>query len=493
MSIFAEYVPRIDYIHPLPWTVPLTPLAAALPPLLYYVALVLLPPFPSNPVPRLTAISRNVIALLALLLFLRLPFRYYLPFSVGLTYQLALVGQYGAARICDTFFISRYLIKDVHIPRRVIYTQVPRTPKAEAPGPDADSYFSLHFLLPNEGAPITEHAESQSGLPTSTWDRLSWALELELAMRGAGFAWSSADIRHSKRTWSPSVADRVHSIILHVLPLVLASWAIIRGVQQKYLAPSTPRSEGEGVFDELPYLMQAVLTASLGAFLMAVFSLGHSIFAILLSTLRPHPLSYFPSLYSKKVWEICSVREFWSYGWHRLFSRLFLVYGVWPGEMVERALLRKSADEPADVGKVLGAFLSSGVVHSLAGYTVVPGGLPRASAELWFFVENGIAVIVEESVRRIVIQSRKKTDQSQRQGDQVSAPTVHRWYDLIVGKVWWIFVLLYTGRNFARGKLQFSRDQNHGHRWLIIHPRLGNRWPGQGNIVYRTAALRSLS
>lgn len=324
MRSLSSYVPTVEYIHPRPGTTPLTPVQAILPPLLYYVALLLLPPFPSNPIPKITAFVRNVVALVAIVLFLRLPFRYHLPFSVGLTYQLALVGQYGAARICDTFFISRYLIKDAHIPRRVIYTQEPRTSTDEAAGPDAESYFSLHFLLPNEGAPVTEHAQSQ-GLPTGLPDRLSWALELELAMRGAGFAWSSADIRHSKRTWSPTVTDRIHSIVLHVLPLLLASWAVIRGVQQKYLDASTSKSEGEGVFDELPYTVQAVLTASLGAFLMATFSLGHSIFAILLSNLKPHPLSYFPALYSRKVWEITSIRNFWSYGWHRLFSRLFLV------------------------------------------------------------------------------------------------------------------------------------------------------------------------
>ena len=109
--------PPLSYLHALPDTIPLTPFAAALPPLLYYFALTLLPPIPSNPYPTLISSLRNVLAAFACTLFLRLPLRYHVPFSIGLTYQLALVGLYGAARILDHFFISYYWLGV--IPRRV--------------------------------------------------------------------------------------------------------------------------------------------------------------------------------------------------------------------------------------------------------------------------------------------------------------------------------------------------------------------------------------
>ncbi|KAL9127355.1 MAG: hypothetical protein Q9217_003745 [Psora testacea] len=195
--------------------------------------------------------------------------------------------------------------------------------------------------------------------------------------------------------------------------------------------------------------MQAILTASLGAFLMAAFSLGHSAFAIILSPLSPHPLSYFPPLYTRRIWEITSVRSFWSYGWHRLFSRLFLVYGVWPGEWLERKLMGKSNDEPADVGKVLGGFLSSAFVHSFAGYTVVPGGWRNASGEAWFFAENALAVVMEEGVRMVALRQRRAGRTVDLQGGE--GRSMDRWYDGMVGRVWWVTVLLYTGRSFARG------------------------------------------
>lgn len=267
-------------------------------------------------------------------------------------------------------------------------------------------------------------------------------------MRGQGFAWTSADVRHTTRTWHPTARDRVESIAKHGIPVLVASWAVIRGIYARYLDVGPGDAVGAGSFDGLPFAMQIILTAALGAFLMAAFSVGHSMFAIALAPLEPHPLSFFPPLYTLRVWEIDSVRCFWSYGWHRLFSRLFLVYGVWPGEWVERRLMGKGEEERADVGKVMGGFLSSAFVHSFAGHTVVPGGWGNASGEAWFFALNGLAVVGEEAVVRAIMRMRRKGKSS----DGAKDPSeLSRWYDGVIGRTWWVAVLLYTGRNFARG------------------------------------------
>ena len=344
----------------------------------------------------------------------------------------------------DAFFISPYLFR--RIPRRVKYHHAPRTTR---PGPrrgaSAESYFSLHFLKPG-GEAVIETATTDEGWPHGWLDRMSWALELELSMRGAGFTWTSADVRHTRHTWRPSVRDRTHSILVHVVPVLLVSWAIILDIYSLRL------SHGE-TFDDLPYSLQAVLTASLGAFLMSAFSLGHSGFAIMLAPLKPHPLSYFPPLYTARVWELKSVRGFWSYGWHRLFSRLFLVYGVWPGEWLERKLIGRKPGEEADVGKVLGGFVSSAFVHSFAAHTVM-GGWNGAFGEAWFFAGNGLAVVIEEGVEMVVLRHRRNQKQQEKKGmggEGDKGKSLERWYDGIVGRVWWMCVLLYTGRNFARG------------------------------------------
>lgn len=179
--------PRPD-LKPIPETVPLTAQAAVLPPLIYYFALLLLPPFPGHANNALITIFRSILAAVSGFLFFRLPLAYHVPFSVGLTYQLALVGLYGGFRVLDAFFISPYLFH--HIPRRVKYHHEPRS---ETPGvwrnrALSNSYFDLHFLQPREAA-ITETATTDQGYPESWKDRAAWALELELSMRGAGFTW----------------------------------------------------------------------------------------------------------------------------------------------------------------------------------------------------------------------------------------------------------------------------------------------------------------
>ena len=431
-------------LRTLPGTFPLTPAATVFPPLIYYFALLLLPPVPDKTYRPIVTITRSALALMAGYLFFRLPLTYHVPFSIGLTYQLALVGLYGGCRVLDAFFISPYLFN--HIPRRVKYHHALRDDSPSEPGARSrsSSYFSLHFLQPKQAA-VMETAVTEGEWPNAWADRASWAIELELSMRGAGFTWSSADVRHTKKTWRPSVKDRAHSILVHVLPVLGGSWIMIRYIYISYLHPEAPKTSK---FDDLPFYMQLLLTAALGGFLMSAFSLGHSMFAIMLAPLAPHPLSYFPPLYTSRVWELTSVRDFWSYGWHRLFSRLFLVYGVWPGEYSERKLTGKRSDQAADVGKVLGGFVSSAFVHSFAAYTVVGGDVEDALGELKFFVGCGVAVVVEEIVKKLVLTRRRKQKQLQ---VKEGSDDLERWYDGIVGRIWWVSVLLYTGRNFARG------------------------------------------
>lgn len=130
--------------QPIPGSRPLTITAAIAPPLVYcpsypiwqsssclfdfsgvtlteasysVFALVLLPPFNhvSPQTRRFIAILRVGLALLATILFARLPLKYHVPWSCGLTYILNLTGWYGCTRVIDIFFITgRH-----RIPRRV--------------------------------------------------------------------------------------------------------------------------------------------------------------------------------------------------------------------------------------------------------------------------------------------------------------------------------------------------------------------------------------
>lgn len=497
-------------LKPIPGSTPLTIEAVICPVLLYYVALLFLPPPPPKTInTKPILFLRNVLALAAAVLFLRLPVAYHVPQSIGLTYQLGLVGLYGGLRVLDAFYISCYFWG--HVPRRVRYTHRPRpeTPRGElAPRPWTDggnngmlssaplqngkppsekqakedrllevtqprrnslqqglwksdmienmndesytklldrdaSYTELIGRMVDgpKPKPVIETAHTEDGWPHSFSERASWALELELSMRGVGFTWTTADVRHTRKTWLPTVQNRIHSILFHVGPVIVLAFAVIRAAYLKRIVPLTERSSPSySPFDELYLPEQYMLTAALGAFLMAAFSLGHSMFAIMLAPLAPSPLAFFPPLYTTRVWDITSTRGFWSFGWHRLFARLFLVWGVWPGEWVERKLLGKSPHQRADVGKVLGGFLSSAFVHSFSVRGVLAGNWSDATGEAKFFALNGVAVIFEEVVKRLVKRWRKSRGLRESQ-----------WYDSWIGRVWWIAVLLTTGRNFARG------------------------------------------
>jgi hypothetical protein len=492
---------------------------------IYYLALLFLPPpLPSSIDTLAVKFLRNALALLAGILFLRLPLAYHVAQSVGLTYQLGLVGLYGGCRVIDAFFISPYLFG--HIPRRVRYihsanvdNRGPQTadgknsetngakpallkPRPDLPdrsrsymeqlsegrvkglvtpnlgeGDDPFNRLSASDMLDNvitsiqsaslpsipsaqtigktlagpDSEVVLETAITDDGWPHDFLDRASWALELEMSMRGVGFTWSTADVRHTRKTWRPTIASRLHSLFVHTVPVLAVCFVVIRFIYTTYLKEDEDAAwqldlgPNQGPFDtRLPFHLQLVLTTALGAFLMAAFGFAHSAFAIMCCNL-PAAFAYFPPLYTTPVWELTTVRGFWSYGWHRLFARLFLVYGVWPGEWLERKITGKTSEQPADVGKLIGGFLSSAACHAFAVRGTLAGRWSWATGEAKFFALNGAAVLVEGAVVRWVKQTRKQRGAS---------PT--QWYDAWIGRVWWISVLLLSGRNFARGWVNAS-------------------------------------
>ncbi len=136
---------------PYPTSIPLPIWAAIIPPLTYYLALMLLPPFDkdsgsadkdaikpaakgrskgstssskassrSSPSAQAQFFSLLKFALagLSAATFIVLPFWYYVPGSATLSYQLGLVGCYGAGRVVDVFFLSW-----PRVPKRIVVPQ----------------------------------------------------------------------------------------------------------------------------------------------------------------------------------------------------------------------------------------------------------------------------------------------------------------------------------------------------------------------------------
>lgn len=110
------------------------------------------------------------------------------------------------------------------------------------------------------------------------------------------------------------------------------------------------------------------------------------------------------------------------------------------GQWLERQLLSKRFrdrfDKNLDLGKVVGAFFISGIVHAAAGIAI-NGGHPSQTFEWLFFWCSGIAVIIEEVAQKAVLRNRR--------------PPLHRWYDPWVGRAWTLTVLLWSGQYFTKG------------------------------------------
>ena len=74
--------------------------------------------------------------------------------------------------------------------------------------------------------------------------------------------------------------------------------------------------------------------------------------------------------------------------------------------------------------------------------------------EAWFFAGNGLAVVIEGGGEDGYFEAQENRKRRRGRGKWVRrmmAKSLERWYDGLVGRGWWICVLLYTGRNFARG------------------------------------------
>lgn len=219
-------------LHPIPGTKPITIEAMILPPVIYYIALLWLPPAPPDIIETTTMkVLRNSLALFAGVLFFRLPMAHYIPQSIGLNYQLSLVGIYGGCRVVDAFFISPYLFN--HIPRRVRFEHRPRFEAHEKTGTQSDSAptpanssrprmayadsspsaglwdrrpsLPLDQYVASSGASsaanvvvgalsrtlsgpqghaVDQIERTERGWPHTFVDRAAWALELEMSMRG---------------------------------------------------------------------------------------------------------------------------------------------------------------------------------------------------------------------------------------------------------------------------------------------------------------------
>lgn len=447
MSSYTSHATHHLFV-PSPTTRPLPVWAAVVPPLTYYLALFLLPPLSSKTfsttIRRATSAFRTVLALISIYTFTSLPFKYYYPGSAVLTYQLGLVGLYGASRVLDVFFLSY-----PRIPKRIIITPANKSP-------DGNGAKIVH--------PYTSAKNEQwktEPLPKElvSFDRAWWALDLMISMRGIGWDFASADVRHDSHPWQPPSSAQLRRAFFKLFPILLGCTWTIHHLHPKHLSSVTVNPS---ILDLDP-MSRIVFVAATGISLYTMFDFGYTLTSavalpvlhdlsepsskgkgdrlkqlrngkvgagdesetdtedesaatIQARSLQHQQLSFrnvdfFPLLNPAGYTQATTVRRFWSYAWHRLFGRPFGVYGILPFTYVAYLLQdlfegklndpkRKQArreiwpsyhPDPmralergrCDWAKVLGAFTASGIIHAVSERAALGGRIAVPITNIW--------------------------------------------------------------------------------------------------------------
>ncbi|PWY99055.1 hypothetical protein BCV70DRAFT_163364 [Testicularia cyperi] len=361
-------------------SVPLPIWAAAVPPLTYYLALFLLPPLSktvSKPLRRLASLSRVVLACISTYTFAVLPFKYYYPGSAVLTYQLGLVGWYGASRVIDVFFLSY-----PRVPRRI---HIANPTSAGGAGGRKGEHVGVRHPYPSG----SNESWKTEPLPKTflSFERAWWALDLMISMRGIGWDFASADVRHDSHPWQPPSSAQMRRAMLKLLPILIGCIWTMHEFHPKHVAAVNPS------ILELEPIRRIIFVAATGISLYTMFDFGYTLTgAVALpmlhdaahaaanhqSSKKPRAkqtgsrtdrlkqqaaqqatedsetetedeapeslrvrqekaqqlslrnIDFFPLLNPAGFTKATTVRRFWSYAWHRLFGRPFGVYGILP-------------------------------------------------------------------------------------------------------------------------------------------------------------------
>lgn len=389
---------------PAPGSISIPLYGALLPPLTYYIALFLL----SEPRPsKLDVVHKYLFAGTSAVSFLGLPFQYYVPGSATFSYQLGLIGCFGAARVIDIFFLSR-----PRVPTRI------RVPQ---PG--------VGIRTPIEGHEHAEDEEERNGtvyphtdnltwstepLPMTIPARLWWALDLMISMRGIGWNFASADVRHDISPWQPPSRRQIRRALLQILPALGTAMFISRVLLATYLhgvehQAASPLHLSHSVV-EIPPHYRPLFVLATGVSLYSLFDAGYTLVsAMMLPAMKVvtkeagsdlHNVDFFPLLNPHKLTEITSVRSFWSKAWHRLFHRAFLIFGILPFQNLAlflfprpnaKILSPRAHPDPGrllpkgthDWAKVLGAFFASGMIHAISERAALGGRLALPANNLW--------------------------------------------------------------------------------------------------------------
>jgi hypothetical protein len=224
---------------------------------------------------------------------------------------------------------------------------------------------------------------NKSNLSSTYSQILLDASDLSLNLRGIGWSWRLPNTPKESRS---SLTFFFHTLVSSLFHLILLDVAH-RSVQ--LFGPDTIDSVvGCSIFDpSLPplhrYFCSTLITFMVGFMIYASIQAIYQIFALFSLIFLCHSPSQWPPLFDHP-WLATSLSQFWSRGWHQLFTDVFLSFGGDP-----LALLM------GRVGRVLGTFFVSGVLHALGLLGMGRGG--DFLKIIGFFMIMAVGILLENA------------------------------------------------------------------------------------------------
>ena len=252
--------------------------------------------------------------------------------------------------------------------------------------------FSMFFIVTrtmdwaSAKEPFVRHVRPVKASTSTIMD----GLDLALTLRGYGWNWlRGVHFPHETRP-----ADRT-TFILHVI-LSAIFHSIVCGVLHVAIRSFSPRGfgsrSGASIFDDtisfyVRYLRASIISLFSMYAIMAGIQMCYDTCTLLgVLVLGQDPAQWPPAF--DAPWRATSMGDFWGCRWHQFFRHMFLIQGGYPLSF----LLGK-------VGYVIGAFLSSGILHYIAMTSLI------GRADPWRMIVGfgmmGPVILVERAFKRL--------------------------------------------------------------------------------------------
>ena len=244
----------------------------------------------------------------------------------------------------------------------------------------------LKRITPKQSKETVDEADEIPNLKRAAYD----AVDLMFNLRGCGWNWSKGLYIPPRNDTSKSRASIIVNSLFSAIQHALLSDVVLYVIQ--WFSPSTFGSPAGGtIFDPSlpPYLRYArsSFISSLACFNVYLAIQAHyQLFCCVgILVFGQHP-SQWPPLFDEP-WFSSSLTDLWAKRWHQIFRQNFITIGSRPLSLLIGPL-----------GKLIGAFLVSGLLHVFGLWGMGVG------TEFWtvggFFFMMAVGISLEETWRR---------------------------------------------------------------------------------------------